>query len=789
MSGIGEASAIIAVVSLGYSIQASLTTYVIDVREGKAEIASLTNELKATVIHIEELEKLLKENDVTHGWSKGGRFLAVKCITDCDAVLQKLQKLLAKAGSGTASSTVVRRGVVRRGDIVQTRLSTLTWPRLKPRLVAVKTELQKIKLDVLIAQSAYKAHVGTEAADRKAAAERIVALWRSKAAADRRLANALESGRVSPDTPGPLVQTPVTLKRSAHIGSRDIERPALHDRDIPISTVAIEGSTGQGAVGQAYTFHALRRSSRHIGTDELVPRSAKLDQRFQDNHTSQLSTTADGNDQIDRSAPSLDRSFENVARTGAVMSIVPPPGAHRYPNIEHVPYPTASTTPSKLNGTLDHGRRDVDSGSARSLSTGHVKGLPPELQDSTRRDGRAVIKCMRYEKRTPKEYITRDSDYPFGLLCTRLRAQAAQQLHSGTVHAAVEDDLRALPPQCRRLIDHTLEDNLTSRHFWRVLTADALFRPGADVQDFDAGHDAFVSTSETFISVEVVFRRCNRRDSTNSLSPIRFVRSLGYRISQSLSLKNVDRRRTYASSADSHSSSGRDSRSSYSSLASSYDLPTSRNRSRMVAGRSSFATAGAGALGAGGVYHAFIRRRQDRALVERRYRGASGSHLTSQDLRIQRPFNPIASSGIRRTRDHGSAPMPVVNVYNDAEQDSAPYPEMLGFDTNPVDRTTQQTSSPIGAHIRSAYPHEYFDEDLSRPDHVPKGSEAARIAHRDAHYGHEDDVHYDSDEIIDIDEDLPDEDLQQRILMLYTSSASVGEAEASGDIEMLAHEE
>lgn len=83
MAGIGEASAIIAVISLGFTLSTTLTTYVADVRDGQDEIASLANDLKGTAILMQELARLLTEDLSTHGWSAGGRFLARKCFMDC----------------------------------------------------------------------------------------------------------------------------------------------------------------------------------------------------------------------------------------------------------------------------------------------------------------------------------------------------------------------------------------------------------------------------------------------------------------------------------------------------------------------------------------------------------------------------------------------------------------------------------------------------------------------------------------------------------------------------------
>ena len=153
MAGVGEASAVVGIVSLGFSLAAALNTYVSGVSAAPDDVLSLSSEIEATLAHLRGLENLIKKNEVTPVWDDDGLELAKRAIKDCERIIKQLRKLLRKA-SWRATKDEDMEGFVK-NEIDLNKFERVMWPRLKPDLDLCKGELQRIKLNILIATSAY----------------------------------------------------------------------------------------------------------------------------------------------------------------------------------------------------------------------------------------------------------------------------------------------------------------------------------------------------------------------------------------------------------------------------------------------------------------------------------------------------------------------------------------------------------------------------------------------------------------------------------------------------------
>src|ERR1700712_4740926 len=94
MAGIGEASAIIGVVQVGFSLARTLNTYIGDFKDSRESIIGLAAELDATIIQVKELNSLVISSKAA---SDGSKKLAEKCVKDSDRLIKKLVELLTKA--------------------------------------------------------------------------------------------------------------------------------------------------------------------------------------------------------------------------------------------------------------------------------------------------------------------------------------------------------------------------------------------------------------------------------------------------------------------------------------------------------------------------------------------------------------------------------------------------------------------------------------------------------------------------------------------------------------------
>ena len=95
----------------------------------------------------------------------------------------KLNNFMEKAGAPTDNVDLVRKD-----DFKRSKFATAVWPRLKPQMTSIKLELQKVKIDMLIALGTYRWHVGSQTMGNETATEGLAPLWRKKVATERELA-------------------------------------------------------------------------------------------------------------------------------------------------------------------------------------------------------------------------------------------------------------------------------------------------------------------------------------------------------------------------------------------------------------------------------------------------------------------------------------------------------------------------------------------------------------------------------------------------------------------------
>lgn len=238
MSGIGEASAVIGVVQVGFSLARTLNSYIGDYRDSRDSIISLASELDATIIQVKELNSLVGNSKTA---SEGSKKLAEKCIKNSDRLVKRLVELLTKARLPEDPEAIIN---INPGDIIPSRLTKAYWPFVKPQVDVVKSELQVMKTDILIARSCIQSQSGTTAADRSAGEESIVALARSRVIARKLLREAMAEEKRSfaamqDSTSGPntaFVQIPApngidNTQGGGAVTSPPSDPPALNSRE------------------------------------------------------------------------------------------------------------------------------------------------------------------------------------------------------------------------------------------------------------------------------------------------------------------------------------------------------------------------------------------------------------------------------------------------------------------------------------------------------------------------------------------------------------------------------
>jgi hypothetical protein len=161
MAGIGEASAIIGVIQVGFSLARTLNTYIGDYKDSRESIIGLAAELDATIIQVQELNSLVASSKAAKSLGEGSRKLAEKCVQDSDRLIKKLVELLTKARLPEDPKEIIN---IKPEDIVIDKLTRASWPFIKPQVDVVKSELHLMKTDILVARSCIQSNGASIAA-------------------------------------------------------------------------------------------------------------------------------------------------------------------------------------------------------------------------------------------------------------------------------------------------------------------------------------------------------------------------------------------------------------------------------------------------------------------------------------------------------------------------------------------------------------------------------------------------------------------------------------------------
>jgi hypothetical protein len=187
MAGIGEASAVIGVVQVGISLARTLSTYIGDYKDSRDSIIGLAVQLETTILHVRELNTLVRSNEAAGSVSEDSRKVAENAVTSSKRLIEKLVKLLTKADLPDDPDAIIN---IKPGDIDVRTLTRFYWPLIKPQVDVVNLELQSMKTEILLARSCIQAQAGSTPAERAAGEESIVALTKSKRLARRLLKEA-----------------------------------------------------------------------------------------------------------------------------------------------------------------------------------------------------------------------------------------------------------------------------------------------------------------------------------------------------------------------------------------------------------------------------------------------------------------------------------------------------------------------------------------------------------------------------------------------------------------------
>jgi hypothetical protein len=142
MAGVGEASAIITVASLGISLSNTLIAYIGEVRDPPGRIERVGNEVLTTSERLKEIGELVARNPQPNFFNHEGIKSAKSCSDECNQVIEEVRQTLQKSG------WVPKSQVVEKNEIDISLFSSFRWPFTRTKLDVPRAELQRIKIDL-----------------------------------------------------------------------------------------------------------------------------------------------------------------------------------------------------------------------------------------------------------------------------------------------------------------------------------------------------------------------------------------------------------------------------------------------------------------------------------------------------------------------------------------------------------------------------------------------------------------------------------------------------------------
>lgn len=150
MAGIGEASAIITVAQVGIGLSTALLGYVGDVRNAGSNIQRVADEISSTCDRLKELGDLVEQNPTTGLFSEEGLRKSERLAASCKSVIDEIRQALKKA------DVEVNPESFSSSEIDISRISKYYWPFIQGKLELPRTELSRLKIDLLLLYDSVK---------------------------------------------------------------------------------------------------------------------------------------------------------------------------------------------------------------------------------------------------------------------------------------------------------------------------------------------------------------------------------------------------------------------------------------------------------------------------------------------------------------------------------------------------------------------------------------------------------------------------------------------------------
>ena len=141
MAGVGEASAIIGVAQLGFSLAQTLNTFVGDYKDARKTLTRMSAEIDSTSLALERLGDLAKKGRL---YGDKGVMEAAALAGSYGEVIRSIRAMLKKRNQNLNQNTV------KVDEIELSCFQKIQFAFLKPRLEISQLEVSRIKADLTL---------------------------------------------------------------------------------------------------------------------------------------------------------------------------------------------------------------------------------------------------------------------------------------------------------------------------------------------------------------------------------------------------------------------------------------------------------------------------------------------------------------------------------------------------------------------------------------------------------------------------------------------------------------
>jgi hypothetical protein len=145
MAEAGLVATIVGIAGAGVKLSITLYTFSETVATASSEIKNVARDVSLTSSVLEQLGANLKQDEQAKLYSGSAVQTAKDVMTECEAVFQEIDGVLAKA-----TDSVAKRWPRKGGKVALSAMDRLKWPFLQPKMALLRGNLERLKSTLVL---------------------------------------------------------------------------------------------------------------------------------------------------------------------------------------------------------------------------------------------------------------------------------------------------------------------------------------------------------------------------------------------------------------------------------------------------------------------------------------------------------------------------------------------------------------------------------------------------------------------------------------------------------------